>query len=61
MQAMSKTAVLAKLPIKPDAKDTFLDAFGAMLDAVESEEGTEIYILNWFGHVSRHVFTTLLM
>ena len=23
MQAMSKTAVLAKLPIKPDAKDTF--------------------------------------
>ena len=47
MQAMSKTAVLAKLPIKPDAKDTFLDAFGAMLDAVESEEGTEIYILNW--------------
>ena len=47
MQAMSKTAVLAKLPIKPDAKDTFLGAFGAMLDAVESEEGTEIYILNW--------------
>ena len=47
MQAMSKTAVLAKLPIKPDAKDTFLDAFGAMLEAVESEEGTEIYILNW--------------
>ncbi|MGB0500496.1 MAG: putative quinol monooxygenase [Acidimicrobiales bacterium] len=44
---MSKTAVLAKLPIKPDAKDTFLDAFGAMLDAVESEAGTEIYILNW--------------
>ena len=47
MQAMSKTAVLAKLPIKPDAKDTFLDAFGAMLEAVESEAGTEIYILNW--------------
>ena len=47
MQAMSKTAVLAKLPIKADAKDTFLAAFGAMLDAVKSEEGTEIYILNW--------------
>ncbi|MEM8706057.1 MAG: putative quinol monooxygenase, partial [Actinomycetota bacterium] len=44
---MSKTAVLAKLPIKPDAKDTFMEAFGAMIDAVQSEDGTEIYILNW--------------
>lgn len=47
MPLMSKTAVLAKLPIKPDAKQTFTEAFGAMLDAVESENGTEIYILNW--------------
>lgn len=44
---MSKTALLAKLPIKPDAKETFLEAFGAMITAVEAEEGTEIYILNW--------------
>ncbi|MEM9200049.1 MAG: putative quinol monooxygenase [Actinomycetota bacterium] len=44
---MSKTALLAKLPIKPDAKDTFMDAFGAMLEAVEAEAGTELYILNW--------------
>lgn len=49
MHPMSKTAVLAKLPIKPDAKETFLNAFGAMIDAVNAEEGTEIYILNW-GH-----------
>ena len=47
MPAMSKTAVLAKLPIKPDAKGTFTEAFAAMLAAVEAEEGTEIYILNW--------------
>ncbi len=47
MPAMSKTAVLAKLPIKPDAKATFMEAFGAMIDAVEAEDGTEIYILNW--------------
>ena len=44
---MSKTALLAKLPIKADAKETFLQAFGAMLTAVEAEAGTEIYILNW--------------
>ena len=43
---MSKTAVLAKLD-KPDAKND-LHAFGAMIDAVNAEEGTEI-ILNW-GH-----------
>lgn len=47
MRRMSKTAVLAKLPIKPDAKATFTEAFAAMLAAVEAEEGTEIYILNW--------------
>ena len=46
---MSKTALLAKLPIKADARETFLEAFGAMVQAVEAEEGTEIYILNW-GH-----------
>ena len=47
MPSMSKTAVLAKLPIKADAKETFLEAFGAMIEAVNAEEGTEIYILNW--------------
>ena len=47
MPAMSKTAVLAKLPIKPDAKETFLEAFGAMLTVVEDAAATEIYILNW--------------
>lgn len=47
MPPMSKTAVLAKLPIKPDAKEAFSEAFGAMIDAVHTEAGTEIYILNW--------------
>lgn len=44
---MSKTAVLAKLPIKEGEKDTFLTAFAAMQAQVEQEPGTEIYILNW--------------
>ena len=44
---MSKTAVLAKLPIKDGEKDTFLAAFDAMVDQVGDEPGTEIYILNW--------------
>ena len=44
---MSKTAVLAKLPIKKGEKDTFLAAFAAMYEQVEQEPGTEIYILNW--------------
>ena len=44
---MSKTAVLAKLPIQPEAKATYMEAFSAMVEAVEAEEGTEIYILNW--------------
>ena len=33
--------------INAEAKETFLEAFGAMLTAVDAEEGTEIYILNW--------------
>lgn len=44
---MTKVAVLAKLPIRPDAKATFLEAFSAMEAAVAEESGTEIYILNW--------------
>jgi quinol monooxygenase YgiN len=44
---MTKVAVLAKLPINPDAKDAFVAAFAAMEAAVAEESGTEIYILNW--------------
>lgn len=44
---MSKTAVLAKLPIKEGEKETFLAAFASMCEQVDQEPGTEIYILNW--------------
>ena len=36
---MSKTAVLAKLPIQPEAKATFMEAFSAMVEAVEAAAG----------------------
>ncbi len=44
---MSKVAVIAKIPVKDDHKDDFESAFATMLDAVEAEEGTELYVLNW--------------
>jgi len=44
---MSKVAVLAKLPVRPEAKAEFLAAFSEMEAAVANESGTEIYILNW--------------
>lgn len=44
---MSKTAVIAKLPIKEGEKDAFLAAFAEMTAQVEQEGGTEIYILHW--------------
>lgn len=44
---MSKVSLVAKLPLKADKKDEFLELFGAMIDAVGGEEGTEIYILNF--------------
>ena len=44
---MSKTAILATLPIKEGEKDAFLAAFAAMEAQVEQEGGTEIYSLHW--------------
>ncbi len=44
---MSKVSLVAKLPLKSDKRDDFIEKFSAMTDAVESEAGTEIYILNF--------------
>lgn len=44
---MSKTAMIAKLPIQEGKKDEFLAAFAAMAEQVDQEPGTEVYILHW--------------
>jgi len=44
---MSKVSLIAKLPLKPGSKDTFLAAFAPMLDQVDAETGTELYLLNF--------------
>jgi quinol monooxygenase YgiN len=44
---MSKVSLIAKLPLKADKKDEFVEKFGAMITAVNDEAGTEIYILNF--------------
>ena len=43
---MSKVALLAKLPIKAGRRDEMVAAFAPMMEHVNSEAGTEIYILN---------------
>ncbi|MDG2027441.1 MAG: putative quinol monooxygenase [Acidimicrobiales bacterium] len=43
---MSKVSLIAKLPTKPGKRDDLVTAFGPMLDAVNDEAGTEVYILN---------------
>lgn len=44
---MSKVSLIAKLPLKADQKEYFIEKFGAMITAVNDEAGTEIYILNF--------------
>lgn len=44
---MSKVSLIAKLPLKADKKDEFVEQFGGMITAVNDEAGTEIYILNF--------------
>lgn len=43
---MSKIAVLAKLTAADGRRDDLVDAIGTMLEAVEAEEGTEVYALH---------------
>lgn len=43
---MSKVSLIAKLPTKPGKRDELVSAFGPMMEAVNDEAGTEIYILN---------------
>jgi len=42
---MSKVSVIAKLPTAPGKRDELVAAFGPMMEAVNDEAGTEIYIL----------------
>jgi len=43
---MSKVSLIAKIPTKPGCRDDLVAAFGPMIDAVNEEAGTEVYILN---------------
>ena len=43
---MSKVSLIAKLPTKPGKRDDLVAAFGPMMEAVNEEAGTEVYILN---------------
>lgn len=43
---MSKVALIAKLPTKPGKRDDLIAAFAPMLEAVNEEAGTELYLLN---------------
>lgn len=42
---MSKVTVIARIPLKPGTKGELLEAFTPMLEQVNDEAGTEIYIL----------------
>ncbi len=43
---MSRVSVIARIPLKPGTKGELLAAFTPMLDQVNNEAGTEIYILS---------------
>lgn len=43
---MSKVSLIAKIPTKPGKRDELVAAFGPMMEAVNEEAGTELYILN---------------
>ncbi|MCQ3805671.1 MAG: putative quinol monooxygenase [Acidimicrobiaceae bacterium] len=42
---MSKVSVIARIPLKPGTKGDLIAAFTPMLEQVNDEAGTEIYIL----------------
>lgn len=42
---MSKVSVIARIPLKPGTKGELVAAFTPMLEQVNGEAGTEIYIL----------------
>lgn len=44
---MSKVSIIVKLPLKPGSRDAFVEAFTPMIDAVNGEAGTELYVLNF--------------
>jgi quinol monooxygenase YgiN len=43
---MPKVAVAAKITAKPGQRDALVSAFQPMLDHVQSEAGTELYLLS---------------
>ncbi len=43
---MSQIAVIAKIPCKPGSRDQVVAALQPMLDHVESEDGTLVYVLH---------------
>lgn len=44
---MSKVSLIAKIPLQPGKRDDFVTAFTPMIEAVNDEAGTEIYVLNF--------------
>lgn len=44
---MSKKAVIAKLPVQEGKRDDLVAIFGPVLDQVNSEVGTEMYVLHF--------------
>lgn len=44
---MSKIGLIAKIPLQEGKRDEFVAAFQPMLDHVDTEEGTETYILHF--------------
>src|SRR3954471_17847755 len=43
---MSKTAILAKLTAQPGKRDELVEALGPLVEAVDQEPGTELYVLH---------------
>lgn len=43
---MSKVALVAKMTAAPGKRDELVEAFTSFYDAVEAEEGTEVYALH---------------
>jgi quinol monooxygenase YgiN len=43
---MSKTAILAKLTAQSGKRDELVEALGPLVDAVNGEAGTELYVLH---------------
>jgi quinol monooxygenase YgiN len=43
---MAKTALIARIPSKPGKRDDIVAAFAPMMEQVNTEAGTELYILH---------------